>query len=327
MAKKKQNQRGLLDRADDITNDQQTVDRIKRLAAQTGYHPTYIAAWVDVERGQTPEERANRAAQMIRASGDAFEQYSGNSQRQYETQQQMKNSRKNRRHQTHERKAGQEFTTDEREASERFRTSEREAGQKHTNKNRRKTLRGNAQNIRLEHELGTDRDKINREHRLEDQEAQNTFTTGRDATQHGYNMEELDARMDGGPSSFERQQADTIELQEADPSPDRIGAIRRRNAELYPTENEQEATARIRDEQQPYYAEKFFDGTVTPGQPLPLGLQMEMKQVVGTGDDAMSYEDFCDYLDVDVSDPGDNADMQQFYTQITGNAWNHDHWW
>lgn len=315
MAKKKKKQRGLLDRADDINNDQQTVDRIKKLAAQTGYHPTYIAAWVDVERGKTPEEKANRAAQMSRGKGDAFTQYSDNSQRQYETGQQMKNSRKNRKQQTNERLAGQEFTTGERIANQEFRTGEREAGEKHDNQNRRKTLRGNEKNIRLDDELSTER-----------QDSQNEFTTDRDAILHGYNKEEIELRNDGGPSTFQQQQADTIELQEADPSPDRIGAIRRRNAELYPTENTEEATARIREEQQPYYAEKFFDGTVTPGQPLPLGLQMEMKQVVGTGDDAMSYEDFCDYLGVDVSDPGDNADMQQFYTQITGNAPNHDHY-
>lgn len=326
MAKKKKKQRGLLDRADDINNDQQTVDRIKRLAEQTGYHPTYIAAWVDVERGKTPEEKANRAAQMSRGKGDAFTQYSDNSQRQYETGQQMKNSRKNRRHQTDERLAGQEFTTEERVANQEYRTGEREAGEKHENKDRRKTLIGNEKNIRLGDELSTDRERIAREGRQEDQANQNEFTTERDEILHGYSKEEIALRNDGGPSAFQQQQADSIELQEADPSPDRIGAIRRRNAALYPTENEQEANARIRDEQQTYYAEKFFDGTVTPGNPLPLGLQMELKQVVGAGDEAMSYEDFCDYLDVDVSDPGDNADMQQFYTQITGNAPNHDHW-
>ena len=57
------------------------------MSQATGYHPTYIAAWLDVENAQTPEERANRAAMMSRAPGDAFEQYSGNSQRQYETAQ------------------------------------------------------------------------------------------------------------------------------------------------------------------------------------------------------------------------------------------------
>lgn len=313
MAKKKQ--RGILDRADDINNDQQTVDRIKRLAAQTGYHPTYIAAWVDVERGKTPEEKANRAAQMSRGKGDAFTQYSDNSQRQHETKQQMKNSRKNRIHQTNERELGQDF-----------RRNERVAGQDFTSQNTERTLKGNRDNIDYQSKLRKEDSALERKGNQEDQETQNEFTTDRDATLHGYSMEEIDARQGSGPSSFQQQQADSIELMEADPSPDRIGAIRRRNAELYPTENEQEATARIRDEQQPYYAEKFFDGTVTPGDPLPLGLQMELKQVVGRGDDAMSYEDFCDYLDVDVSDPGDNADMQQFYTQVTGNAPNHDHW-
>ena len=318
--------RSILDRADDITNDQQTVDRIKKLAAQTGYHPTYIAAWVDVEKGQTPEERANRAAQMIRVAGDAFEQYSGNSQRQYETQQQMKNSRKNRKHQTDERLAGQEYQTGERIADQEYRTGERKASQKFTKKNRKKTIQGQRKNIKLDDRLGREREEIAREGRQEDQKSQNEFTTDRDATLHEYSMEEIALRNDGGPSPFQQQQADTIELQEADPSPDRIGAIRRRNAQLYPNENEQEATARIREEQQPYYAEKFQDGTVQPND-LPLGLQMELRQVVGEKDNAMSYEDFCDYLDIDVSDPADDAQMKEFYQQVTGNAWNHDHWW
>ena len=326
MAKKNKKPRSILDRADDITNDQQTVNRINRLAEQTGYHPTYIAAWVDVENAKTPEERANRSAQMIRTGGDAFDQYSGNSQRQYETGQQMKNSRKNRKHQTNEAVLDRDFRTDERIAGQDYRTGEREADEKFTTENTEKTLKGNRNNIKFQSKKQRQNDALRRQGQQEDTQQSQDFTTKTNEILQGYELESIDARNGTGPSALEQITADTEEFKAAEPSSMRIGAIRRQNAELYPNESEEESTARIREDQQPYYADKFQDGTtVTPGN-LPLGLQQELRQVVGEKDNAMNYEEFCDYLDVDVTDPASDSEMKVFYQQVTGNTWDHDHW-
>ena len=314
-----------IERGQQMMNDPATVARIRQMSQATGYHPTYIAAWLDVENAQTPEERANRAAMMSRAPGDAFEQYSGNSQRQYETAQQMENSRLDREHRTTEREAGEKFRRDERIAGEEFTKGERIAGQKFQKKNRNKTLKGQRKNIKLDDRLGREREQIAREGRQEDQKRQNEFETDRDLKLHGFRMDELDVIHGTGPSAFKQMQENKAELMAAPPSPDRLSALRMIDAKINPGEDADQSLARIREEQQPYYAEKFQDGTVQPGN-LPLGLQMELKQIVGEKDNAMSYEDFCDYLDIDVSDPGSDAQMKEFYLQVTGNKHNHDHW-
>ena len=303
-----------IERGQAMQNDPATVARIRAMSQATGYHPTYIAAWLDVENAQTPEERANRAAMMSRAPGDAFEQYSSNSQRQYETGQQMENSRLNREHQTSERLAGEDFTT-----------RERVAGEKFTKKNRKKTIQGQRKNIKLDDKLGREREEIARKGRQEDQAAKNDFDLERDQKQNEQRMKELDIIHGTGPSAFKKMQEDKAELMAAPPSPDRLSGLRMIDAKINPGDDADQSLARIREEQQPYYAEKFQDGTVQPND-LPLGLQMELKQIVGEKDNAMSYEEFCDYLEVDVSDPYDDAQMREFYLQITGNKHNHDHW-
>ena len=127
---------------------------LMRCWATAGLSPDYTEL-------RPPEIGSVMVRGRMGGKGDAFTQYSDNSQRQYETGQQMKNSKKNRRHQTDERLAGQEFTT-----------GEREAGEKHDNQNRRRTLRGQEKNIRLDDELTTGREKIAREGRQEDQKTQ-----------------------------------------------------------------------------------------------------------------------------------------------------------
>ena len=46
-----------IERGQAMQNDPATVARIRAMSQATGYHPTYIAAWLDVENAQTPEER------------------------------------------------------------------------------------------------------------------------------------------------------------------------------------------------------------------------------------------------------------------------------
>ena len=142
----------------------------------------------------------NRAAMMSRAPGSAFEQYSSNSQRQYETGQQMENSRLNREHQTSERLAGEDFTT-----------RERVAGEKFTKKNRKKTIQGQRKNIKLDDKLGRERE-IARKGRQEDQAAKNDFDLERDQKAERTEDEELDIIHGTGPSAFKKMQEDKAEL-------------------------------------------------------------------------------------------------------------------
>lgn len=302
--------RSILDRADDITNDQQTVDRIKKLAAQTGYHPTYIAAWVDVEKGQTPEERANRAAQMIRVAGDAFEQYSGNSQRQYETQQQMKNSRKNRKHQTDERLAGQEYKTGERLAGQEYQTKERE-----------ETHKGNRKNIKFQDKRRRKSDAIERQGRQEDQAAKNKFDLKRDAIQHDDRLEEIDAQKGTGPTAFKRFTENKDELLAADPSGARIDFMFRQERELNPNASDEAIREKLKQEMKSYYGNFFHDpeSPIAASGNVPPGLVAEMSKVLGP---KPTFEEFCDYVGLDEND----ARTAKWFTEITGLAPNHDHW-
>ena len=302
--------RSILDRADDITNDQQTVDRIKALAAQTGYHPTYIAAWVDVERGKTPEERANRASQMIRAKGDAFEQYAGNSQRQYETQQQMKNSRKTRK-----------FQDEQRIASELHETSEREAGQRFKKKERQKTIKGQRKNIKLDDRLGREREEIARQGREDLQNRQNKFDTRRDATQHNYTLEEIEAQKGTGPTAFKRFTENKDELLAADPSGARIDFMFRQERELNPNASDEAIREKLKQEMKSYYGNFFHDpeSPIAASGNVPPGLVAEMSKILGP---KPTFEEFCDYVGLDEND----ARTAKWFTEITGLAPNHDHW-
>ena len=63
------------DRADEIRNDQKTMDAIRKMSAETGIHWTDLAAKYDVERADTDDEKASRSALYSRKPGDSFAKY------------------------------------------------------------------------------------------------------------------------------------------------------------------------------------------------------------------------------------------------------------
>ena len=316
MAKKKKKQRGLLDRADDINNDQQTVDRIKRLSQQTGYHPTYIAAWVDVERGKTPEEKANRAAQMSRGKGDAFTQYSDNTQRQYETGQQMKNSKKNRRHQTELQEDSQDHdhwkqtaTVDENKRKETVQIGENKRQEKEKKKSDKRSSKRATKENRRQEDVREDAATLDHDRRLEAGEIT-----------HGHRMEEI------GAGSGNKTNAE-ISAQEHDavlaepPSFRRYNQLRQGAVSMLGKGATEED---IQNFIQQDMADTYFNFFHDPESPIaasghvPPGLGAEMKEVIGE----MSFEDFADYVGLDTND----GRTGEWYTEITGKAPNHDHW-
>lgn len=299
-----------IERGQAMQNDPATVARIRAMSQATGYHPTYIAAWLDVENADTPEERANRAAMMSRAPGDAFEQYSSNSQRQYETGQQMENSRLQREFQRDERLAGQEFKRNERIAGEEF-----------TVDNREKTLLGQRKNNNRQERRRRQGEEIDRKARQAAQDRQNMFTTKRDKILFQNRLKEIDASKGTGPTAYKRFTENKDELLAADPSGARIDFMFRQERELNPNSSDEEIREKLKLELRSSHADFFHnpESPIAESGHVPPGLVAEMSTILGP---KPTFEEFCDYVGLDEND----ARTSQWFTEITGLETNHDHW-
>ena len=310
-----------IDRGEAMMNDPATVERIRRMSIATGYHPTYIAAWMDVESAETPDERANRAAMMSRTSGDSFSQYADNSQRQWETKKQMRNSRKNREHQTLEREAGEEFRSSENQKQRDFDSNEAALRRNHENEDREARIKAN-------------RKQSNRDHRKTKKENDRQNAIKEDQADTRYEREK---ELEG---IHHQNQVDLINLKQSADTDTNAGiAARERDALLaeepsYRRYQQLVIDARsilgndasieeVNDFLRKDMADTYFNFFHDPESPIaasghvPPGLSAEMKEVLGE----MSFEEFADYVELDA----DDSRTAQWYTEITGREPERDH--
>ena len=85
------------DRADEIRNDQKTMDAIRKMSQESGIHWTDLAAKYDVERAETDKEKAERSNLYSRKPGDSFAKYADSIYGNIDTETRAKSSRRTNR--------------------------------------------------------------------------------------------------------------------------------------------------------------------------------------------------------------------------------------
>ena len=299
-----------IDRAEAMMNDPATVNRIRMMSNATGYHPTYIAAWLDVESAETPNERANRAAMMSRTSGDSFSQYADNSQRQWETRKQMKNAKKNRKHETSEREAREEFTSGENQIQRDFESEQSDIRRKHEKKETNKKIAANKKAANK----AWKREK--KKNVIEQEQADTAYDRQKElaGVQHQNQVDLIDLKQ---KADAETNAGKTAREHEAvlaeEPSYRRYQqlvidarSLLGNNASI------EEVNDFLRKDMADTYFNFFHDpeSPIAASGHVPPGLSAEMREVVGD----MSFEEFADYVELDAND----SRTAQWYTEITG---------
>ena len=293
------------ERADEIRNDQKTMDAIRKMSQETGIHWTDLAAKYDVERAETDKERARRSDLYSRKPGDSFAKYAQNIYGNIDTETRAESVRQTNF--TNER------NTDVTEAGANDRLETKIAADitaaelEDTRANRQEEIRNN-NNRRLE--------QIRQDHAFDLLDAEQKA-----------NAAALEAAKPKSPIEQSQEiQAEIADIPE--------GNTRRMHTKKFiltlNADNPAQATMKpeewnqyiedmtsneLKKSHQSYFAGTGLNGVPNIGlnRPLPPGLVEEMEPIV----DGMTFEEFLVYVDPDGLQD-DDLILGSYYTNLTG---------
>ena len=293
------------DRADEIRNDQKTMDAIRKMSQESGIHWTDLAAKYDVERAETDKEKAARSNLYSRKPGDSFAKYADGLYGNIDTETRAKSSRQTNR-------------------TSKFNTAATQTG---ANDRLTKTIAADIEAADLAETRANRQENTRNNNNLQLEQRRQDFALDMFDKEKESEAAAAEAAKPKSPIEQSQEiQAEIADIPEGD-----TRRMHTRNFILTLNANNP-AQATMKPEEWNQYIEdmtnnelkkshqSYFTGIGENGvpnvglnRPLPAGLVEEMKPVV----DGMTFEEFLIYVDPDGLQD-DDLILGSYYTDLTG---------
>ena len=293
------------ERADEIRNDQKTMDAIRQMSQDSGIHWTDLAAKYDVERAETDKEKARRSDLYSRKPGDSFAKYAEGIYGNIDTETRAKSARQTDRTSRRNTDVTQTGANDRQEAEIAARI--KLAEQADTRANRQEQIRNN-NNLQLE-KISQDHDLDMFEKRQEAEAAAVEAAKPKSPIQQSQEIQAEIADIPEGDTRRMHTRNFILTLNANNPVKDTM------KPEEWNQYIEDMTNNELKKSHQSYFTGIGENGVPNIGlnRPLPPGLVQEMKPVV----DGMTFEEFLVYVDPNGLQD-DDLILGSYYTDLTG---------
>jgi len=293
------------ERADEIRNDQKTMDAIRQMSQETGIHWTDLAAKYDVERAETDQEKARRSDLYSRKPGDSFATYADGLYGNIDTETRAKSAKDTNDTSRFNNAATQTGANDRQEAELAARI--KAADVEDTRANRQEQTRSNNA-LRLE-QIRQDHDSEMFDRKVAAEAAAVEAAKPKSPIEQSQEIQEKIATLEAGEARRSHTMNFILTLNANNPAKDTMTPEDWGQYIKDMTDNE------LKKSHQSYFTGIDESGRPNVGlnRPLPPGLVQEM----GPSVEGMTFEEFLVYVDPDgLLD--DDLILGSYYTDLTG---------